>query len=83
MGAEGVTATLTYCCGGCSVEITVDSIRLKSEFSYLGNWRHKHMPALDIEALAPEGWVASDPYTACTYCPDCWAGIEGEQEERE
>ena len=25
--------------------------------------------------VAPEGWVAFDPYTGATYCPDCWASI--------
>jgi hypothetical protein len=25
--------------------------------------------------VAPEGWVAFDPYTSCCYCPACWASI--------
>lgn len=31
-----------------------------------------------VERITPEGWVAFDPYTCCTYCPECWAGIEGD-----
>ena len=27
------------------------------------------------ESVAPEGWVAFDPYTSCCYCPACWASI--------
>jgi hypothetical protein len=26
--------------------------------------------------VVPDGWVAYDPYTYCTYCPKCWEGIE-------
>ena len=26
--------------------------------------------------VAPEGWVAADPYTYVTYCPKCWHEIE-------
>lgn len=28
-----------------------------------------------IEDVTPEGWIAFDPYTQCTYCPECWASI--------
>ena len=28
-----------------------------------------------VEDVTPEGWIAVDPYTGCTYCPDCWKGI--------
>ena len=31
-------------------------------------------------SVTPEGWVAFDPYTACTYCPACWEGIMAEDE---
>ena len=30
-----------------------------------------------IQDLMPQGWLAADPYTSCTYCPKCWA-IKGE-----
>ena len=29
----------------------------------------------DPEPLTPDGWVMFDPYTQCTYCPDCWTCI--------
>ena len=28
-----------------------------------------------FEAAVPDGWVAYDPWTYCTYCPDCWESI--------
>lgn len=35
-----------------------------------------------IEDVAPEGWVAYDPYTYCTYCPECWDKVvNGEGDE--
>jgi hypothetical protein len=33
--------------------------------------------AATIHSIVPEGWVWSDPYTHCTYCATCWAGIMG------
>ena len=50
---------LTFDCSGCFV--TVERIRLGARDT--------------IQGVAPEGWVAFDPYTHCTYCPKCWAGI--------
>jgi len=26
--------------------------------------------------VAPVGWIAADPYTYVTYCPECWSGID-------
>lgn len=31
-----------------------------------------------VSDVAPKGWIAFDPYTSCTYCPECWASIEKE-----
>ena len=28
-----------------------------------------------LQAVVPAGWVMSDPYTRCTYCPSCWESI--------
>jgi hypothetical protein len=33
------------------------------------------LPCID-EIVTELGWVWSDPYTACTYCPECWKEIE-------
>lgn len=64
-------------CDGCDAE--THSERINKTFvsvsgrSYgLGSYR-----APDIDAaVEPTGWVWSDPYTSCTYCPKCWDEIE-------
>ena len=28
-----------------------------------------------IQDIAPEGWIAFDPFTGCCYCPSCWEDI--------
>lgn len=67
--------TLKLTCGGCDAK--AESKPFRKEFvsvsgrSYgLGSWRTP-----DIDDVVPEGWVWSDPYTACTYCPKCWEDI--------
>lgn len=32
-----------------------------------------------VEDVAPDGWIAFDPYTGCCYCPTCWKGIEANE----
>lgn len=63
-------------CDGCHMEAY--GARFKKEFvsvsgrSYgFGAW---HTPKIDD--VVPEGWVWSDPYTSCTYCPKCWEEIQ-------
>lgn len=51
---------LTLECDGCFKTITsTDSLNR----------------AKTVSDIIPEDWVWSDPYTKCTYCPLCWAGI--------
>lgn len=69
--------TLTFSCGGCFAQ-TEGTRGLRREFesvsgrSYgLGSYRY------DIpQDVAPDGWIAFDPYTGCTYCPKCWNEIQ-------
>jgi len=36
-----------------------------------------------IEDVVPDGWMAYDPWTQCTYCPECWKSVlTPEEEER-
>lgn len=68
---------LSFECDGC--EATVERLGpIRKEFTSVsgrswgfGSWRYEQTP----DDFAPEGWVASDPYTACCYCPKCWDGI--------
>jgi hypothetical protein len=73
MGVE-----VLFQCDGC-FKGTRGTGRLMREFvsvsgrSYgIGSVR----PANTIEDVAPEGWIAYDPYTYCTYCPSCWDEIQ-------
>lgn len=71
-----MSTTLHLKCDGCDAEIHTERIS-KSFISFsgrsygLGQW---HNPDIDA-AVDATGWVWSDPYTSCTYCPDCWKGI--------
>lgn len=73
-----MTTHIKLTCDGC--DATTDTARVKAEFHSFsgrgygfGKWRE---PSIS-EAVAPTGWVWSDPVTACTYCPTCLAEIEG------
>lgn len=81
-----VTAILKYSCGGCDKTEEVQVPRLGSRFhgisggeSGVGRWVNERA---DAEAHCPEGWMAFDPYTRCTYCPDCVEAIWPDPEER-
>ena len=68
-----MTIDITYKCGGCCAEAEVRGVRqTTTQVSAL-------MALISTPTLrtsAPKGWVAFDPYTGCTYCPDCWTEIE-------
>lgn len=76
-----MATTIRMTCDGCNS--TVETERVKMEFCSFngrgygfGKWLE---PSIS-DAVTPTGWVWSDPYTSCTYCPTCWAGIEGNKE---
>lgn len=66
---------VTYRCGGCDAKATGQLTRRFASFSGrtygIGTYRET-----TAQEAAPEGWIAFDPYTQCTYCPTCWQGIE-------
>lgn len=81
-----VKVTLTYACGGCDAVEVVEIDRLSSRFHGFngqehgfGHWQNE---TVDAEAHCPEGWMAFDPYTRCTYCPECIEKIWPDPEER-
>ena len=71
--------TVTFSCGGCFKK-TEGTDRLSRQFvsitgrSY-GFGSYVYNKSQDV---APEGWVAFDPFTGMCYCPECWAEIERE-----
>jgi hypothetical protein len=72
--------TLHFDCSGCDAKETVKSEVTKVFRSFSGRSHglgtHYLQWPENVDALAPEGWVAFDPYTLVTYCPECWAEIE-------
>ena len=70
-------------CGGCFAEAEgtdwlSSGVRYEpAGFSLpgVGAMSRRYDDGPDVQAVAPEGWIAYDPYTQCTYCPDCWTGI--------
>lgn len=67
-------------CGGCFKKA---SARMKRKFiSITGkSWGFGSAHTDTIEEITPDGWIAFDPYTYCTYCPECWASIESPKRE--
>lgn len=77
-----MSVTVKFSCGGCFKEADGTTF-LRRNFitgtgkSYgLGYWQNDKP-----EDVAPEGWVAFDPYTGCCYCPECWGEIESAKPE--
>ena len=68
----------TFRCGGCDASATVSNAihRRFQSFSGRGHGFGAYR-VTPVEDAAPDGWVAFDPYTQVTYCPECWASIEG------
>lgn len=73
-------------CGGCDAKETVHT-SISREFTSFsgrsfgfGTYNLTPSSSKMVKAATPDGWVAFDPYTSCTYCPKCWASIEGEVE---
>jgi hypothetical protein len=64
-------------CDGCGEVVRTERVRAQfrsvSGRSYgFGSY---HEPSI-TDAVHSTGWVWCDPYTSCTYCPECWAEIE-------
>jgi len=79
-----VSVLVTFHCGGC-LAVAPGTDALRREFRSLSGRTYGIGGAISvnsIEGITPEGWVAYDPYTFATYCPECWAEIvmpEGEE----
>ena len=66
---------LTFSCGGCHEEAT-GSIRKQFRSITGKSYGIGSYFITDIEEAAPDGWIVFDPWTQCTYCPDCWADLQ-------
>lgn len=61
-----MTVTVRFGCDSCFDEADGTSHLVKRP-----RWPVYASP----QDVAPEGWIAFDPYTGCCYCPKCWAEI--------
>ena len=70
-------------CGGCGAKAwgTTPLRKEFRSFSGLGYGFGRAVQANTVDDVTPPGWVAYDPYTYATYCPDCWASIESGTED--
>lgn len=68
---------VTFNCGGCDASVTVRNAIHRRFVSISGrSYGIGRYHVTQFEDAAPAGWVAFDPYTQVTYCPECWADIE-------
>ena len=77
--------TVHFSCGGCDAEAEGTTFLQRSFRGTNGSWGWGSVVDINtVESVAPEGWIAFDPYTQCCYCPECWKSIEdGIEEARE
>lgn len=72
-----MTVNITLSCDGCHEETGPHRLPHREFRSFdgkghgFGVWVHPTLEDVPI----PEGWLMSDPYSGCTYCPVCWADI--------
>jgi len=71
------------CDGQCGAEI--ESRHFRREFHGVTGkpWGFGRWQTDTPNDVCPDGWQWMDPYTGCTYCPECWAEIEREPTESE
>lgn len=76
-----MSITLEFKCGGCLVKAK-GTKTLNPARALRGGWIAEGEAAKAQDA-APEGWIAFDPWTHCTYCPACWDYVRGAGETEE
>jgi hypothetical protein len=72
-----VSVRVVFDCSGCSAKAE-GTAPLRYEFrSFTGRSSGfgNNAPSNSVVDVTPPGWIAADPYTCATYCPDCWATI--------
>jgi hypothetical protein len=78
-----MSVKITLACDGCFKESGPHMLPHREFKSFdgrgygFGVWTDPGLRDVPI----PAAWVMSDPYTGCTYCPDCWAEITADEEK--
>lgn len=84
LGEEaGMPIKVIFECGGCGAKAE-GTDRLRREFRSISgrSWGFgRVVPANTVDDVVPDGWVAYDPWTYCTYCPACYAEVVGDTDQ--
>ena len=74
-----MSISVTFNCDGCKAT-AAGTKPLRSKFISITGRSHGFGSYKNATAdeVAPEGWLAYDPYTRCCYCPDCTDEINKE-----
>lgn len=70
-----MSVTLLLRCNGCDAQ--VETAPWRCEYVPIGPTNFVQRRTPDVQTIVPDGWQMWDPYTLATYCPECWASIEG------
>ncbi len=72
-----MSVTVNFKCSGCFTETKGTTFLRRRFISTDGKAHGVGRYVIDTpQDVAPEGWIAFDPYTGCCYCPDCWKEFE-------
>ena len=63
-------------CSGCNRDPVPGGVVRQEFVSFSGRSYGFGNAQTRVELDVPDGWVAFDPYTYATYCPECWASIQ-------
>lgn len=67
-------------CDGCVAAMPVRAGKIRQHFVSVSGRPYGIGGMHQVVHLQPpDGWWAFDPWTNCTYCPTCRAGIEAHQ----
>lgn len=58
-----MSVTVKFSCGGCDATAEGTTF-LRRKLEQVSVLMARRLP-VDVQAVAPEGWVAFDPYTGC------------------
>lgn len=75
-----MTVKVVFECDGCETTVKgTEPIKRFFESFNVKGYGFGTYHTLTIEDVLPKGWIDFDPYTSCTYCPNCWEEITKEE----
>ena len=73
-----MSVQVIFHCNGCFAKAE-GTDRLRVTFRSFSGRFGRVVATNTVADITPEGWIAYDPYTFCTYCPKCWAQVIGDE----